>query len=57
MCDKQCPVKDYKDRLIAEKQEEINNLQKEVKGLRELIYDYQDLIDKMMTDSEEGEEQ
>lgn len=50
MCDKQCPVKSYKDRLIAEQAEEIHRL-------KEIIGDYQELIDKMMEDSEEAIEQ
>jgi len=50
MCDKQCPVKSYKDRLIAEQAEEI-------KRLNLIVADYQELIDKMMEQADEGEEQ
>jgi len=54
MCDKQCPVKSYKesikDRTIAEQAEEI-------KQLKVIISDYQDLIDKMIEQADEGQEQ
>jgi hypothetical protein len=43
MCDKQCPVKNYKDRLIAEQGEEIKRLKA--------------LIEKLLEESDEGDEQ
>jgi len=43
MCDKQCPVKNYKDRLIADQAEEIKRLKA--------------LIEKMIEEADEGQEQ
>jgi hypothetical protein len=43
MCDKQCPVKSYKDRLIAEQAEEIKQLKA--------------LIEKLLDECDDGDEQ